>query len=202
MTLVAARAGVSPKTVYLVFPTKSDILAEVIGTAVGGDEASVPLAKRAWFRELLQLKDEQFAAELAAQVTVIHQRAAAVQALGEAAADGDQGLLARRNAARRSRWNLLRSLARSRIKRGGRAEIEDLTDRLYVATSWQSFLMLTHDCGWSIERYLDWLRATLLVTLAHGVADPSGPAAKRGLRRFTSQGVTSMAGSGRAMQHP
>ena len=45
MTKIAAEAGVAEKTVYLAFPTKADLLNEIIRVGVRGDEDSAPLPK-------------------------------------------------------------------------------------------------------------------------------------------------------------
>jgi tetracycline repressor-like protein len=44
---VAERAGVAEKTVYLAFPTKTDLLKEV---AIVGDDQPIPVAERDWWQ--------------------------------------------------------------------------------------------------------------------------------------------------------
>lgn len=165
MAAVAAAAKVAPKTVYLAYPTKTDLLADIIRTAVGGDDKEVALSQRAWFRGLHRLSDRRFASVLSENATLIHGRAAAIQAMAEAAADADRRLAGFRDAGRRGRRSDLRALARTRLPSGARARLEDLTDRLYVLTSWQCFMLLTHDCGWSPDRFQAWLREGISAAL-------------------------------------
>lgn len=170
MVAIAAEAKVAPKTVYLAYPTKTDLLADIIRTAVGGDEEQVPLSQRPWFRGLHRLSDPEFANILSENATLIHRRAAAIQAMAEAAADADRRLARFRDAGRRARRADLRALARTRVPPAPQARLEDLTDRLYVLTSWQCFMLLTHDCGWSADRFQAWLLDA--ITAALGATAP------------------------------
>src|SRR5580704_9753174 len=52
MTTIAAEAGVAEKTVYLAFPTKADLLNEIIRIGVRGDEGSTPVSQREEWREM------------------------------------------------------------------------------------------------------------------------------------------------------
>jgi AcrR family transcriptional regulator len=45
---VAEQAGLAPRTVYLRFSTKAELLRRCIGAAIVGDTAPVPLAERDW----------------------------------------------------------------------------------------------------------------------------------------------------------
>ena len=166
MVAIAAEAKVAPKTVYLAYPTKTDLLADIIATAVRGDDDQVPLSQRPWFRGLERLSDRQFANVLSENATLIHRRAAAIQAMAEAAADADTRLAGFRDAGRRARRADLRVLAKTRVHSDARGRLEELTDRLYVLTSWQCFMLLTHDCGWSADRFQGWLRDGITGALA------------------------------------
>ncbi len=54
MPAVAAEARVSIKTVYLAFGTKPELLRCVWDQRLAGDEASLPVWERAWYREVEQ----------------------------------------------------------------------------------------------------------------------------------------------------
>jgi len=57
MTAIAAAAGVSVKTTYLAFATKSGLLRALWHLLLRGDEAPVPVGERSWFREVLEEPD-------------------------------------------------------------------------------------------------------------------------------------------------
>lgn len=54
MAAIAAAAGVSLKTVYLAFETKSRLLRALWHMLLRGDEESVPVGERPWFRAVLE----------------------------------------------------------------------------------------------------------------------------------------------------
>ena len=49
---VAARAGVSPETVYAAFGNKRSLLSELLDVAIVGDDAPVPVLERPWVQQL------------------------------------------------------------------------------------------------------------------------------------------------------
>jgi len=59
MDAIAADAGVSLKTVYLAFDTKSRLLRAVWDLALKGDDHDAPVAARAWYLEVLEEPDAE-----------------------------------------------------------------------------------------------------------------------------------------------
>jgi AcrR family transcriptional regulator len=57
MAAIASEAGVSLKTVYLAFETKSGLLRALWHVLLRGDEESVPVGGRPWFQALLEEPD-------------------------------------------------------------------------------------------------------------------------------------------------
>jgi len=57
MAAVAAEAGVALKTVYVAFETKSGVLRGLWNLRLRGDDDSVPIARQAWYREVLDEPD-------------------------------------------------------------------------------------------------------------------------------------------------
>src|SRR5476649_1619024 len=63
MREIADEAEVSERTTYLVFPTKLDLLLEVIGVSTRGDDQPLPLAQRPEFQSALGERDGKRALE-------------------------------------------------------------------------------------------------------------------------------------------
>jgi AcrR family transcriptional regulator len=59
MAAVAQEAGVSLKTVYLAFETKSGLLRALWHLLLRGDEEAVPVGERPWFRAVLAEPDPE-----------------------------------------------------------------------------------------------------------------------------------------------
>src|SRR3954465_11791867 len=57
MEAIAAEAGVSLKTAYLPFTTKSGLLRALWDVRLKGDEHDAAVARREWFREVMQESD-------------------------------------------------------------------------------------------------------------------------------------------------
>jgi AcrR family transcriptional regulator len=54
---IAARAGVSPETVYAAFGNKRSLLSGLPDVAIAGDDAPVPILERSWVKELRAEED-------------------------------------------------------------------------------------------------------------------------------------------------
>src|SRR5919112_4029355 len=59
MPAIAAEAGVSTKTVYLAFETKSGVLRALWNVRLRGDEGEAPVAARQWYVEVLEEPDPE-----------------------------------------------------------------------------------------------------------------------------------------------
>jgi AcrR family transcriptional regulator len=59
MTAIAAEAGVSLKTVYLAFETKSGVLRALWHVLLRGDDEAAPVGERPWFRAVLEDPDPE-----------------------------------------------------------------------------------------------------------------------------------------------
>ena len=92
MAAIATAAGVSLKTVYVVFDTKSGVLRALWHLLLRGDEESVPMGDREWFREMLDEPDPRRQIRLVAENSrVVKARAGALIEVirGAAVADPD-----------------------------------------------------------------------------------------------------------------
>ena len=59
MAAIAEGAGVSLKTVYVIFETKSGVLRALWNLLLRGDDDDVPVAERAWYREVVEEPDPE-----------------------------------------------------------------------------------------------------------------------------------------------
>jgi AcrR family transcriptional regulator len=96
MAAIAMDAGVSLKTVYVVFETKSGVLRALWHLLLRGDQDAAPVGQRPWYVEVLEEPDPARKLRLAAGASRrVKERAAAVMDVirGAAAADPDVGEL-------------------------------------------------------------------------------------------------------------
>jgi AcrR family transcriptional regulator len=90
MAAVAEAAGVSLKTVYVVFETKSGLLRAVWHRVLRGAGDGVPVGEQPWFRRVLDEPDPRTQLKLNAQNSrEVKQRAGPIMVVIQAAAPGD-----------------------------------------------------------------------------------------------------------------
>jgi AcrR family transcriptional regulator len=170
MTAIAARAGVSEKTMYLVYATKANLLREVIQVAVRGDEARATLADRPEWRAVMAGPIDEVFKRFAALNTALMVRTAPIIALAESAAATDPELAKYRDRAHATSRADLAALATELKRRGALApgvSEQDAADTIYaLATDVTVYLRLTHDCGWSDDRYTHLIACALTATLS------------------------------------
>src|SRR3954447_1936555 len=82
MKSIAAAAGVSERTVFLVFPTKAALLGECVRVAVRGDDEARPLLARDEFRSTLEAPPDRMLGRLADASAALMGRAARLLAVG------------------------------------------------------------------------------------------------------------------------
>jgi TetR/AcrR family transcriptional regulator, regulator of autoinduction and epiphytic fitness len=161
---IAAEAGVARPTIFTAVGPKATILRLVVDQALAGDDAPVPIAERAWWREALDEPDAVRSIELHARnMCLINQRAAPVlRALEIAAAvDADASDLWKRF--QRQRHDGLNEFAVALTRKTTRVRYDEgaITDTLCMLAA-DAYLRLVRDAGWPVERYQDWLTDALL----------------------------------------
>lgn len=165
MRAIAARAGVSEKSMYLAFGNKATLLRQVVEVAVRGDETPGPMADRPEWRALALGRPEEMFARFAALSTKLMTRTAALIALGEAAADVDPELAEQRDRVHEANRAECLTLATALAYRGTLAhgiDVQEAADIIYaIAGSEDSYLRLTRECGWTDARYADLIERTL-----------------------------------------
>jgi AcrR family transcriptional regulator len=165
MREISEEAQVSERTTYLAYPSKLELLLEVIGFANTGDDDPTPLAERPEFRGALSEHDGKKALELGVMfASTLLERAGPVvmaayesigtnEALRKSALEGER--------ARALDLHLIAQALKSHGALRSDLSVDEATDILLVLISPQAHQMLRKDRGRSLARY----RQTLLKAL-------------------------------------
>jgi AcrR family transcriptional regulator len=162
---VAAAAGVSVPTVEQAFGTKRTLLKQVVDVARAGDDEPVAVLDRAPARVAEATGTAAaFLAVAATEIGVVSARVSAVQAVLATAAVGDPEIaeLAREIDAQRrvvAAW-LVDGLHQRAGRRPG-TDREGAIDAVWTLLDPVVHRRLTADCGWSTDRFTEWLADAL-----------------------------------------
>jgi AcrR family transcriptional regulator len=166
---VADAAGVSVQTVYSHFPTKRDLLKEVIDQAVAGDDEAVAIADRPEVAAILNEPTPEGKLRLhAAHAVAIAQRATSVDQMLRSAAvvDAEAAELWRRGS--RERRMGMEQFA-SHLFQGGHLRegltVEQATDRLAVLIDPELYRLTVGVKEWSPAQHEEWLAELLIASL-------------------------------------
>jgi AcrR family transcriptional regulator len=161
---IAQAAGVAPETIFATFGSKRSILADVINTAVSGEQ-HVPVLQQPGPQAVMQqTKPAQLLQLFAADITSRLERVAPVFAVMRAAAKTEPDIadLLKNQLAIRLR-NISTVAERLAVQKALREElnVEQAADIIWAITSPEVFSMLTIDRGWPRDQYIRWLGDTL-----------------------------------------
>ncbi|GAA3751915.1 helix-turn-helix domain-containing protein [Streptomyces tremellae] len=163
---VAARAGVSPETVYKVFGGKTGLVKAVWDTTLAGDDEPLAMSERPQLGLVLRTREPHAKLRLyAGFVRGVHERLAPLFALltevgGEVAdvlAASEEERLAGVTA-------FVDHLAEAGALRPG-ADTARLADACWALTGPQLYTLLTADRGWRADAYETWLAGMLTAAL-------------------------------------
>ena len=165
MAAVAAQAGVSLKTVYVVFETKGGLLRALWHRVLRGDRDDIPVGRQDWFQQVMDEPDPRLQLRLNARNSrAVKERAGAVMEVIRGAAPGDAeiGELWNRietefHATQRA---VVESLDRKGALRAG-LPVDAAADILWTLNHPSVYQLLTGRCGWSPERFEEWLADVL-----------------------------------------
>ncbi len=166
---LAARAGVSSQTVYNAVGGKAQVVKAVYDVMLVGDDEEIPMPDRPEFQVMSFAPDrESFLTAYAALCATIYRRTGPLLGvlLGRGAG-GDPGLqefVATIEQERRTgTTNVLAALERAhglptRVDRDG------LIDIIWTLTAPEIYDRFVRRCGWSHERYAQWLGEAFIAT--------------------------------------
>lgn len=157
---IAARARVSPETVYATFKNKRSLLSQLLDVAIAGDDAPMPILERPWVKQLRDEADPQRRLEVLARNgrSILERSASMYEVLrGAAAADPEIASLWERAKAQRlaGQRELLRILTEHAPLRHG-LQATTATDILFAIGSPETYRLLVVDRGWSADRFERW----------------------------------------------
>jgi AcrR family transcriptional regulator len=158
---IAQAAGVALKTVQAVFGTKPKLLSALWDVTVAGDDEAIPVAERAWFREMLTEPDARRQLELGARIaTRIKHRVGALTEVTRRAAQTDPeiGVLWQlfQDQYLENQTMMAESLAAKGALRDG-LDVADAAEMLWTLNHPSVYYLLVYERGWSEERYERWL---------------------------------------------
>jgi len=166
MAAIAKEAGVALKTVYVAFETKSGVLRALWNLRVRGDQADVPIADRAWYREVLAEPDAQRALRLGAhEARRVKERAGGLFGVLRSAADADPDIAAL--------WERINSEFHANQRavievlgplRPG-LEVDRAADIMWTLNHPDVWQLLVGRRGWTPDEWEEWFVTTLSAQL-------------------------------------
>ena len=169
---MAARAAVSPETIYATFGTKRAVLSELVDVSIAGGDEAPAIVGQAWVQALRDERDiHRRLRILAGNGSAILERRVALDQVvrGAAAAEPDIAELCARGKAERlagQRALLEIVVGDGRLAKG--LDLDSAADILYAIGSPETFELLVVDRGWSASRFERWYGETLERLLLDG----------------------------------
>jgi AcrR family transcriptional regulator len=175
MEAIAAGAGVSLKTVYLAFATKSGLLRGLWDLQLKGDQEEAGVAERPWYQAVLAEPDPRRQLRLAAHNSrVVKERISGVLKVIRSAAPVDRDAAALWRLIQTDFYDNQRAIVLT--VRDLRLDIEKATDILWTLNHPDVWLLLVGERGWTPEEFESWFAATACDQLVQ-------PAGRRRARR-------------------
>ncbi|HEX6509781.1 MAG TPA: helix-turn-helix domain-containing protein [Chloroflexota bacterium] len=163
---IAQAADVSIKTVEAAFGTKAKLLTALRDVSVVGDDEAIPVAERAWFKEMLDEQDPRRQLELHAQNTSrIKRRTAALNEAIRRAAPADPEIAALWQVFQQQFMVDQRLVAESLAARGALREgldVDAATNIIGLLNHPSVYFLAVFDHGWSEEQFEQWLVDALI----------------------------------------
>jgi AcrR family transcriptional regulator len=161
---VAEHADIAPRTLYLHFPTKAELLLRCIGLAIAGDTEPIALADRPAMTEAMTAPTLEERLRLMASLTAsLMERTGPLLDVAFQAAPSEPSIA---DAAAAGRADTRRTLQEfwNRIRHDGflapSTDLEWLTETATLVAHAETYLLLGKTTDWSNDTYRDWLATT------------------------------------------
>src|ERR1043166_3615188 len=160
MAQVAREAGVSLKTVYLAFETKSGLLRTLWNSLLRGNDEDRPVAEQDWYRQVLDESDPERRLRLNAHNSTLgKQRISAILEVIRSAASTDREIAALgeriQSDYRANQRAIVEPLGQNGKLREG-LEVDRATDILWTINHPNTWQLLVVDRGWTFAEYEQW----------------------------------------------
>jgi AcrR family transcriptional regulator len=169
MAAIAKAAGVSLKTVYVIFDTKSGVLRALWNLLLRGDDDDVPVAERAWYREVVEEPDPEHRLRLNARnARRVKERAGALMGVIRTAAELDPDIAVLWGRIQSEFHANQRVIVQSLHDRGALRPglgVDRATDVLWTLNHPDVWLLLVGQRGWSPAQFEAWFGDTVVAQL-------------------------------------
>jgi AcrR family transcriptional regulator len=161
MAAIAAAAGVSLKTVYLAFETKSGLLRALWHLLLRGERDSAPVAEQSWYRAVLEEPDPERQLRLNIRNSlIVKTRAGKMLDVIRSAASADPEIGSLWARIQTEFHDNQRAIVQSIADKQALAthlDVANATDILWALNHPNLYTLLAGGRGWSPERYEQWL---------------------------------------------
>lgn len=161
---VAALASLAPRTVYVRFATKAELLLRCVGVAIAGDAEPGPISDRQWMTEAMTAPslDERIR-RMAAITAYLMDRAGPLLEVAQQAAATEPAIAAAAQAGREDTGRVLSEFWHGMHRDGLlplRCDLAWLADTATVLAHADTYLLLCKTTTWDIAAYREWLERT------------------------------------------
>jgi AcrR family transcriptional regulator len=169
MAGVAAAAGVSLKTVYLAFQSKSGVLRALWHLRLRGDEEPVPVDERPWYRAVLEEPDPERKLRLnIANARNVKERIGPLLNVLRDAAQVDAEIATLWARIQADFYGNQRAVVEDLQRRGAlrpELDVETATDILWTLNHPDVYVLLVGERGWTLDELERWLADLLVARL-------------------------------------
>lgn len=164
LTEVAAHSDVAPRTLYLHFATKAELLLRCIGVAIAGGPDGTPLAAQPEMTAAMTARtfDERVVA-MATLTAALMERTGPLLDVAVQAAPSEPSVAAAAAAGRADTRKTLREFW-TRLHRDGmlprKADLEWLVETATLMAHAETYLLLRRTTDWDTDAYREWLTTT------------------------------------------
>jgi AcrR family transcriptional regulator len=177
LTDVAEHAGLAPRTLYLRFSTKAELLRRCIGAAIVGDTEPVPLAERDWLTGSMTAPTlAERISQMAAVTADLMRRTGPLLEVAQQAAAVDPEIAAAAQAGRADTRRTLHEFWSRAADDGllpAGADVDWLRETAALLAQPDTWFLLRATTEWDVDAYEQWLTVTWH-RLVLGSEEPGG----------------------------